>query len=104
MLVCNASNNQVEAMALLQGLRQLRRKEISQAREIEDSQILICFMVRSSISKDIPLKQIILRIQNISIKFHKLRYFHVLHKDNTEGEQTTNRVVVLEPSILLIND
>ena len=75
-----------------------------QEKVIGDSQSLIGIMGRNSISKDIQLKKLVLRIQDLASKFQKIHYFHVLHSNNKELDHATNREMSLEPNSLLLNE
>jgi len=96
------SNNQVEALALLQGLLLLNRKGVEEAWIIWDSQTFVGLMVKNSTPKSLNLQQVVTRIKAPASTFWHIAFFHVLWGKNYEAEKDANNVVLLRSSELKI--
>ncbi len=90
-----SSSIQMEALALLQGLKTLKELNIKEANVIGDSQIIINAMATKSPALDINLARLITRIKGLESYFQDLRYYHVLRTHNKETDIEANKVVLL---------
>ena len=91
-------------MALLQGLKQMQKHGIKEARIIGDSQNLIGLIVTKSVPKYLCLQRLFDCINKLIASFDKLQFFHVLQKNNTEADLEANIVVYLLAGSLLCDE
>ena len=76
------SNNRAEAFALLQGLYQLKKLNISNAMVFGDSSIVINLMTHDRPTKNIALHQTISRCRNLLEGMKGTSFYHILCKYN----------------------
>jgi ribonuclease HI len=98
------TNTQVEAMALLQGLKILQKMRIKEVKIIGDSQTLIKMLVENSNPKDLRLSRSMERIRKNVSFFQKISFFHVLRGNNKEADAEANRAALLPMGTLVWND
>ena len=96
-----ASNIQVEALALFQGLKLLKVLNIREANVIGDSQVIIKTMVSHSKPMDLRLARVIFIITDLGDSFQNLNFYHVLRANNKEADIEANKAALLTAGALL---
>ena len=74
----NDTNNNVEALALWQGLYQAKALGIRDLTVFEDSRIIIQALTHHSSPSNLRLQQTLRRIQTLISSFRHLELFHIL--------------------------
>ena len=97
------TNNNVEALALWQGLFQAKAIGVSDLTVFGDSRIIIHALTHHSSPSNLRLQQTLRRIQALILTFRHLEFFHILRKLNSEADLAANEVVPLSKGDLLIN-
>eukprot|EP00253_Pinus_taeda_P004750 PITA_04750 len=87
------SNNNAEALALYQGLMQLKRMGIRKALVFGDSAIIIRLMIYNQRSPNSNLQQHIERIKLLLIHFEHIKFYQILRTLNTEADKRANDAV-----------
>jgi ribonuclease HI len=90
-----ASNNQVETLALFQGLRILDESYIKRLIVIGDSTLVIKLMLRASSLSDGKLIRIVKRIRKEVARFKSIEYYHILRELNQKADQLANMAAQL---------
>jgi ribonuclease HI len=98
-----ATNNQVEAYALYQGLLLAKILSIHSLSVIGDSKIIINHARKGSHPPNIHLKAILQRISAIIKHFSNISLFHVLRRNNQMVDTQANLAISLEPGSLVVN-
>lgn len=88
---------QAEALALLQGLKQLKSLSINDTIVMGDSQSIIKTIVDISSPSDLRLSRLIIRIITLSDTFQSLKFYHVKRDNNKDTDVEANKVVLLPP-------
>ena len=91
---------QAEALALLQGLKQLKSLGIRVALVLGDSQSIIKTMVDSNFPSDLRLSRLIRRIRVLTNSFQTLNFYHVKRGNNTEADAEANKAVSLPLGVI----
>ena len=92
---------QAEALALLQGLKQLKFLDIKDATVFGDSQSIIKSIVDRSSPSDLRLSRLMSRIRSLSKSFQSLNFFHVKRDNNKDVDGEANKAVLLSLGVLL---
>lgn len=85
------SNNRAEALALFQGLTQLRKLGIKLARIFGDSSVVIHLMVHQKDSPNTLLHQINRLNQLLHQTIDDLQYYHIFRNLNKQADEYANR-------------
>ena len=97
------TNNLAEALALWKGLRIAKNQGIIELTVLGDSRIIIQAMTENSILNQMHLKHLIQKIKLLSLSFLKIKFYHVLRKNNKEVDQAANLGSSLSLGELKIN-
>ena len=97
------TNNISKALALWQGLLISKNQRISDITVLGDSRIIIQAMVENSLPNQMHLQHLIRKIHVLSLSFHKIDFFHILHNHNKEANLAANIGTTLSSGVLLIN-
>ena len=92
---------QAEALALLQGLKQLKVLGFKDAAVFGDSQSIIQTIVTRSFPSDLRLARLMTRIRTLSKSFQSLKLFHVKRDNNKDANVEANKAVFLFLGVLL---
>lgn len=84
------TNNNAEALALYQGLLQLKKLGIKRAMIFGDSAIIIRLMVHKQSSPNCNLQQILNRIKILLQNFEDIQFYHVLRTLNKQADIRAN--------------
>ena len=99
----HSTSIQAEALALLQGLMQVKNLGIKDLVVVGDSQSIIKCLVNGAEPKDINFSRLIKRINAISKTLQKVTFFHVLRENNKDADLEANKVALLPAGSLLQN-
>ena len=92
---------QAEALALFQGLKQLKDLDINEVNVFGDSQSIIKSIVNNSASSNLRFARLISRIKVSTKSFQKLSFFHVLRENNKDADLEANKSALLSIVYLL---
>jgi len=95
------TNIQAEALALFQGLKQVKELGIKEVNVIGDSQSIIKTIVDNSPPKDLRLARLVSRIKSLIKSFQSINFFHVWRENNKDADAEANKVALLSTSSLL---
>ena len=98
------SNNIAEALALYQGLIQLKKLVIRKALVFGDSSIIIRFMNYNHCSPNRSLQQHVDRIKLLLNNFEEIKFYHILHTLNTQADNYANKAVGKHEGVLKCRD
>ena len=85
------SNDKMEAYALLQGLHQLKKLNISNEMVFGDSSIIINMMNHDHPIRNIDLHRIISRCRSISKYMEGITFYHILWRNNKDTYSLANK-------------
>ena len=97
-----ASNNQVEAYALHQGLLLAKNMNIHSLTVIGDSTIIISHSRKGSHPPNIHLNVASHQISAITKHFYNVSFFHVIRCNNQIADTQANLEITLEPGSLVV--
>eukprot|EP00253_Pinus_taeda_P029799 PITA_29799 len=86
------TNNNAEALALYQGLLQLKKLGIKRAMIFGDSAIITRLMVHNQSSPNCNLQQIINRTKILLRNFEDIKFYHILRTLNKQADIRANNV------------
>lgn len=92
---------QAEALALLQGLKQLKSLGIQVASVFGDSQTIIKTMVDNASLSDLRLSRLIRRIRTLSNSFQCLNFYHIKRDNNKDADAEANKAVTLPLGVIV---
>jgi ribonuclease HI/exonuclease III len=92
---------QAEALALFQGLKQVKDLGIKEVNVIGDSQSIIKVIVDNSAPKDFRLARLATRIKSLTKSFQSINFFHVLRENNKDADAEANKAALLSAGTLL---
>lgn len=92
---------QAEALALLQGLKQLKSLGIQVASVFGDSQTIIKTMVDNASPSDLRLSRLIRRIRTLSNSFQCLNFYHIKRDNNKDADAEANKAVTLPLGVIV---
>jgi ribonuclease HI len=98
-----ATNNQVEAYALYQGLLLTKSRGIHAISVIGDSKIIVRNARKGSQSSNLFLRVILQRIATVTKRFPNIQFFHVLRRNNQLADAQENQAIGLEQGTLVVN-
>eukprot|EP00253_Pinus_taeda_P028450 PITA_28450 len=98
------SNNLAEALALYQGLIQLKKLGIRKALVFGDSSIIIRLMNYNLCSPNRSLQQHIDRIKMLLANFEDVKFYHLLRNLNKQADKNTNKAVGKHEGLLKCQD
>ena len=97
------TNNSAEALALYQGLLQLKNLGIRRAMIFGDSSIIIHLMVQNQSSPNTNLQQVIHRNKLLLQSFEDIQFYHILRNLNKEVDNRVNSACGRPMGILRCN-
>ena len=92
---------QAKALALFQGLKQVKDLGIKEVNVIGDSQSIIKTIVDNSAPTDFRFARLMTRIKTLVKTFQSLNFFHVLRENNKDADSEANKAVLLSVDTLL---
>lgn len=95
------TNTQAEALALLQGFKQLKKFDIKEVNVIGDSQTSIKILMDNTVPLDLRLARLVTRIKILVKSLQSLNFFHVLRENNKDADVEANKVALLSAGALL---
>eukprot|EP00253_Pinus_taeda_P036032 PITA_36032 len=98
------SNNIAEALALYQGLIQLKKLGIRKALVFGDSIIIIRFMNYNHRSPNSSLQQHVDRIKLLLTHFEDIKFYHILRTLNMKADKCANNAVGKKEGVLRHNN
>eukprot|EP00253_Pinus_taeda_P018691 PITA_18691 len=97
------TNNSAEALALYQGLTQLRNLGIKNATIFGDSSIIIRLMTQNRSSPNSILQQVIHRNRVLLKNFEEIQFYHILRNLNKEADSRENSACGRQIDVLRCN-
>lgn len=86
---------QAEALALFQGLKQVKDLGINEVNVIGDSQSIIKAIVDNSAPKVFRLARLATRIKSLTKSFQSINFFHVLRENNKDNDAKASKASLL---------
>eukprot|EP00253_Pinus_taeda_P022123 PITA_22123 len=97
------SNNKAEALALWQGLSQAIKGNFLSISVFGDSRIIIQALKSKKNPSQLHLSTILRKIRLILPKFHKISFYHIPRKLNSQADMEANQGVLRSKSSLCVN-
>ncbi len=97
------SNNKAKALALWQGLKQAREKNIDKISVFGDSRTIIQALSLKKFPAQFQLSRILLKISLLASKFQKTSYYHVLRGLNSLADDEADRAALLSRGIISVD-
>lgn len=99
----NATNNQVEALLLWEGLKIAISKGLQQLSIVGDSMVIIqrCSKIRQHSNSELSLMFLLTGILLSQLEDYNI--FHVKHEINREADNHANRGIALEQGALILD-
>jgi ribonuclease HI len=98
------TNNIVEALALWQGIFQLKSLGINDVLVFEDSRMIINSINSHSLPQNMRLRHLLQKINNLISFFHKIEFFHILRDLNSEVDRAANKATLMRKEHLTLNE
>jgi ribonuclease HI len=98
------TNNIAEALALWQGIFQLKALGITDVLVFRDSRLIINAINSHSLPQNMRLRHLLQKIKNLIHFFHKIEFFHILRDLNSDFDRAANKATLLSKGNLTLND
>lgn len=100
----NETNNIAEALDLWQGLNLAIKRNLLSISVFGDSRLITQAMNSQNIPSQVQLAPILKKIRLLFPKFHKISFYHVLRKLNSQADLAGNLGSLRSRRSLLVND
>ena len=97
------TNNMKEALALWQGLKQARERNLDSLVVFGDSNVIIQSLRSKNLPSNILLNAIIKKILLIAAKFKVISFYHILRGLNDKADLEANKAAMLDRNVLAVN-
>lgn len=97
-------NNKAEGFTLWQGLNLAIKRNLLSISVFGDSRLIIQAMNSQNIPSQVQLAPILKKIRLLLSKFHKISFYHVLRKLNSQADLAANLGSLRRRRSLLVND
>ena len=87
------TNNQAEYQALIKGLELAVKHKVKELICYLDSELVVKQVNREYKVKDKKLAKVFVKIWNLSLKFKKVDFIHVLRENNKEADALVNKAL-----------
>jgi ribonuclease HI len=87
------TNNQAEYRALIKGLELAVKHKIKELNCYLDSELVVKQLNREYKVKDKDLAKVFVKIWNLTLKFKKIKFFHVRREANKEADALVNQAL-----------
>ena len=92
-----------EAYGLLQGLKQLKKKEVEEVLIFGDFRFIIQALNGGRKGKNERTSRLIKRIRSLSKMFRKIKFFHILREINVKADFAANKSIAVGLNELIVN-